>query len=306
MAEVSGRSVEDFLKNYGFGMFSSEAKIMEAERSEISAGLREPQNSRIKWNERNSEIYGAIHFKKLKWDTEFFGFPCAQISFLHSHTGRYDRDLKTNMALLDDFNEWCKTEKIKFAVSKIDERDLAAISALECQDFRFVETVQNMTYKYAQNFEFIKNSCIRRPFKEADMKKLEDIAASSRYDRFHSDPGFAQHVDRFRRTWIYNLCHGLADAVFVAECDKEIAGFIACDSRESGQRLGFVRLIAKDPNYTNRGVGKALVNQAKNWFWNKADIIYTSTQSKNAASLGMYTAAGFRFAATQATLHRWW
>jgi len=66
------------------------------------------------------------------------------------------------------------------------------------------------------------------------------------------------------------------------------------------------QLIAVDKSYQARGVGKALISEAKKWYDERScKFLDVSTQSDNTQALDFYQRNGFAPVYSQITMHKW-
>jgi ribosomal protein S18 acetylase RimI-like enzyme len=89
-------------------------------------------------------------------------------------------------------------------------------------------------------------------------------------------------------------------AIFVARWNELVVGYIVIgisehETRRFGMKWGNIISLAVDPEYHHRGIGKALVAQAMDWFRKqKCEYVQVSTDQNNIAAIRTYEGAGFR------------
>jgi ribosomal protein S18 acetylase RimI-like enzyme len=138
-----------------------------------------------------------------------------------------------------------------------------------------------------------------RPFLDADLPLLEEIARQSHQDsRFYADPAFDRaSCDELYATWIRRSCQGWADSVLVVLCDGLPSGYITCLDYAIG-------LVAVAKHAQGRGLGRQLVNAAQAHFQlGGATCVTVVTQGRNRAARGLYERCGFRVADAQHWYH---
>ena len=145
-----------------------------------------------------------------------------------------------------------------------------------------------------------------RPACAADVTALKVIASKAHTDsRFYSDERFArERCDALYATWIERSVSGWAQAVFVAELDAAVAGYITVHARADS--LAEIGLIAVAESARGKGLGRFLVERALAWA-HEAGLPHTSvvTQGSNVAAQRLYQSAGFRTARVQLWHHLW-
>lgn len=83
------------------------------------------------------------------------------------------------------------------------------------------------------------------------------------------------------------------DVLLVAEIDGKIAGFILTKYHKLTKTGGFIDTLVKE-EYRRRGIGEALVNEAKTKLLDKgATYLYATIQATNSVSKNLFKSAGF-------------
>ena len=133
-----------------------------------------------------------------------------------------------------------------------------------------------------------------------------ETVASIAYRAFQSfrlrvDPQIPESRARHsRREWVRNGFKGRAEAIYVAETENRIVGFALLQSKasrrlseRSTEKIGEIELIAVDPAFHGRGIGKELVAEAIRHYQGRTSEIQVGTQAKNLQAIGLYTRMGF-------------
>ena len=97
---------------------------------------------------------------------------------------------------------------------------------------------------------------------------------------------------------------GRAEAIYVAESDNRIVGFALLRSKVDIEKIGEIELIAVDPAFQGRGIGKGLVAKAIRHYQGKTSEIQVGTQAKNLRAIGLYTRMGFSVIRSELSFHR--
>jgi dTDP-4-amino-4,6-dideoxy-D-galactose acyltransferase len=235
-------------------------------------------------------------YRKLEWDTDFFGFGVARILV---------RDIDEE--ILEAVMRRCKTDGIRVLFYLANVHNATAIHLAETHGFRFVDDRITLNFKFPK--DRIQTDAARidiRGYEEDDIAFLKEIARGSFvHDRFHFDPNFPQEIcDHMRATWIENLCHGLADEVLVAEIENRIGGFISCEIQ--GKDSGHIALTGIAPFAQRQGVGLALTNAALKWFQDRGiKEVVVATQGRNIGAQRLYQSAGFKTCDCAIWFHKW-
>ncbi|TDH28047.1 GNAT family N-acetyltransferase [Segetibacter sp. 3557_3] len=136
--------------------------------------------------------------------------------------------------------------------------------------------------------------------------KLQMLALESGfYSRFNVDPHFnRQQFEGLYTSWLdASIKKQIADAVLVYTLGTAILAFITLSKKNN---LGKIGLLAVDPGYRNKGIGKRLLNAAENWFikqgLSQAEVV---TQLANKPACKLYESAGFRLHSVEHVYHVW-
>jgi ribosomal protein S18 acetylase RimI-like enzyme len=141
---------------------------------------------------------------------------------------------------------------------------------------------------------------------EADFDAVESIAEHSfRYSRFHQDPRIGlQRANKVKRSWMQSYRTGSrGEETIIVEQHGEVAGFLGVLLQS---RTAVIDLIAVDPAFSGRGLGRSLVRGFISRWSEDADRLLVGTQLINIPSIRLYESQGFRMADAQKVLHGHW
>ena len=227
----------------------------------------------------------------LEWDSSFFGIRIARLS---GH--RLTREGAEEAA------RWCFENRIDCAYFLADADDPETAFVAQRSGFDYLDTRLTLECPVPGS---VPPPPSVRPFQASDAEPLRAIARVSHRDsRFYFDPRFPrERCDALYEAWIERSAAGWADAVLVAECDGEAAGYVSC---HLGLDTGSIGLLAVAPARQGRGMGRRLVEAALVFFkargMSRATVV---TQGRNVASQRLYQGCGFRTHAVQLWYHRW-
>lgn len=227
----------------------------------------------------------------LAWDTEFFGFRIARVQ-----ASALSRDDVRQVL------DWCAREKIVCLYFLAGSGDGETTRAVEDAGFHLADI--RVTLDQSLTGPASSSGALRLAA-EADIPELTALAAGQHtLSRFYFDPGFPrERCGALYSTWIEKSCRGDAQAVFIAEEDQRIAGYITCHHDRATGRIG---LGAVAGWARERGVGTRLVSGSLDYFRGQGvNQVTVVTQGRNIAAQRLYTGCGFRVRSVELWYH-WW
>lgn len=237
----------------------------------------------------------------LEWDTTFWGFPIARIrgdTLDHDSIGRIDG--------------WCRRNVVRclYFLARADHQTTTELA--ETSGFRLVDVRMGFRRGLQDATSPVENLALGpvvvRPSRQQDVATLCSIAGQNyRSTRFYYDPGFPRHLcDSLYETWTRVSCDGYAELVLVAELDGEPVGYITCHL-DGEPRAGRIGLLGVHDGARDRGVGRALVLGALEWFRSQAvQAVFVVTQGRNCAAQRLFQRCGFLTASVQLWYHKWY
>jgi ribosomal protein S18 acetylase RimI-like enzyme len=180
--------------------------------------------------------------------------------------------------------------------------DAAAIWAAEAAGMRLVDIGVDSTFDLRRTpLPSQPERPLVREARPEDLAPLQDLAAVAFIrSRFVVDPFFSAEANELlHRTWVKNLFGGLAQAIFVAEIDGQVAGFVSNSLHGDETRIP---LIATNAQFRRAGIGRALIARALNWSAEQgAAHAHVKTQAHNYPALALYHRAGYVISKTELT-----
>ena len=203
---------------------------------------------------------------------------------------------------------------VRFLSVRLPEDAIAALHAVESVGFRIIESFLTFGRKTAGEIPFNGGSDFHvRLALPDEMETVASIAyCAFQSFRLRVDPQIPESRARHsRREWVRNGFKGRAEAIYVAESENRIVGFALLRSKvsrrlpeRSTEKVGEIELIAGDPAFHGRGIGKALVAEAIRHYQGKTSEIQVGTQAKNLRAIGLYTRMGFSVVRSELSFHR--
>lgn len=220
--------------------------------------------------------------KELTWDSNFFGKKIGELilsekSFLN----------------IKDILDKAKTEGFCYIMCRYEKLDISLIKLLTSNGFYLTDigVIWGIDIKkfIASSDRELKDSIIKA--EPSYIPELKEMSSSLYKDsRFYSDPFFNKlDAERLFNSWIENSITGdAADIVFYYP-EK---GYITC---KKDYEIGKIVLIGVVKRWQRRGIGRALVEKALDWFHNEGiKSVQVRTQLKNINAMNFYSGLGFK------------
>ncbi len=230
----------------------------------------------------------------LPWDSEFFGFRIGRLATSRLTPG----SLRATLA-------WAAAEKLRCAYFFAQADDAETLVLAHEGGFRFVDMRMELAVDLPAALDRPASPVLRAAV-AADLPDLEALARISHDDtRFFKDPAFpADRSAELYAAWIRRDFQ--RHRILVATDESgHIAGYVTCQT-ENAPAIGRIGLIAVAETARRRGLGRALVTGALQWFHGEGlRHVRVVTQASNVPAQRVYQSLGFRTAETGATFHRW-
>lgn len=234
--------------------------------------------------------------KFLEWDSAFFGYRIGRII-----------DEFLTPANLEEILTWRRNNQIDCLYFLANLENFETIVLAEQQGFHLTDTRITLEIELTGN-QITQNKAgisIRNAEIE-DIEQLKGIASVNHRDsRFYYDGNFPfQKCDELFAVWIEKSCKGFANAVLVAKNDRIIEGYITCSIDKKGN--GNIGLVGVNQKSQSKGIGRALITSALDWFGNKnISYITVVTQGRNVKAQRLYQRNGFVTRSFKNWYHLW-
>lgn len=229
-----------------------------------------------------------MEFKKLEWDSEFFGFEVAQLSGAvepNDLNEVYQQMAAANISLAYYFAD----QEIHFPSHALYASTLIDIKVLYVKKI-VVSHCDEHVHPYKEDFP--------------SDKLLSLSIESGVYSRFKKDTAIpVSRYEELYKKWIINSVNKqIAEEVLIYETEGEIAGFVTVGIKNNRAELG---IMAVDRNFRGKGIASALMRCAENLMANSYDEMQIVTQKNNLAACKLYDRFGYKILQTEYVYHIW-
>ena len=275
--------------------------------------------SKVALSPKHSNGANRLLWRFLPWDSEVLGCPAGSIEGLWAE-GCYAEQRHRLETVLNACIADAEDHGVRFLSVRLPEDAIAALHAVESVGFRIIESFLTFGRKTAGEIPFVRSEtrnggsdCRVRLAQPEEMETVAAIAHRAFESfRLRVDPQIPESRARHsRREWVRNGFKGRAEAIYVAESENRlrsesprIVGFALLRSKAGTEKTGEIELIAVDPAFHGRGIGKALVAEAIRHYQGKTSEIHVGTQAKNLQAIGLYTRMGFSVVRSELSFHR--
>lgn len=229
----------------------------------------------------------------LEWDSQFFGYPVAKISFGKDEAGK-----------LENVFQQINSENIRLTYLFVnpDDREINKLilkkgCLLADQKVVFAKTTE-------KHYNF-KNTISE--FQETEMtEKILSLALiSGIYSRFRIDKNFINNeFERLYTEWVSNSINKtIACETLVA---MEGSNFIGITTLGEESDYADIGLVAVDENHRGQGIGYDLIHTADNHAFDRGfEKIKVVTQLKNNEACNLYKKCDFQIESITNIYHYW-
>ena len=240
----------------------------------------------------------AIYWRKLDWDTGFFGVSTFRVDYTTWAPGTGYAAIGAAFAALRASLAAQHTSFYLFA--EVPCEDTGVIAGMGSAAWRLIETRITCYRDDLQQFE----PKARYPVRSAgadDIPALRTsaIAAVNHFDRFHADDFFTSaEADSFLGTFVENSVKGFADEVIVpldGPANAFLTGnYVKSPATLASRKIGRMVLSAVSPE--RRGWYVKLIGELSQKFKERGlDTALMTTQATNRAVLKVWERHGYRF-----------
>ena len=233
----------------------------------------------------------------LDWDSNYFGFPIAQI----------EKDTITKYEMDETLN-YCYQNKVRLLQFKCDAHNRDSILQAELNKFHFADLRMIFKAKLDSQQEKKDLPCnmIFRKAKIVDIDLLMNLAEKLYVNsRYYFDTNFPRSkVRNFYRDWVRKAVLSKFDDLAWLLCiENKIVAF--CSVRFFGKKAT-IGLVGVHPGYIGQGIGRLMLHQTLINL-KKHDILQVEvvTQGRNYPAQRLYQKVGFTIQKSQIYYHRW-
>jgi hypothetical protein len=261
----------------------------------------------------HGDAQALVTWRRLVWDTNFFGLPMARIDHI---IGATLDDASAAGDAVAACLEALRAEGVRHVSVRVDAADIAAVSLLEARGFRLMDGLVTYIWRPGRDraSTAVRDRGRIRLVEPRDGEELIDLATTAYRGfrgRFHLDP----HISDAR-----------ADALYVEwarQClSAEMAETVLVSERGDGTLLGFLAFRRREPVSTSTGTAifgaglgacrsdapgayAGLIRAGTRWAHEHAGVAECQTQNYNFPTVRIYEAVGARYVRTEYTLHAW-
>ena len=234
------------------------------------------------------------NYKKLEWDSNFFGFNVALINTVESET-TFERTL----------NE-IRTKNYKLVYIKTEPDNKRSNQLIKKYNGTLVDQKVTFTTGISTiNKELISKNLTEYQYNKLNKQLLNLAYQSGEYSRFRLDKNLPEDTfQRMYKIWIErSVKKEMAEKIFIYKVEDYIAGMITLSV--SGN-TGIIGLIGVDSKFRGRKIGQKLIEKTREYFLLK-DIkkINVVTQFANKIACDFYKKCDFKTSGIENIYHIW-
>ena len=234
-------------------------------------------------------------YTPLEWDTNFFGFPVAQII-------PPVLDRQTLASVLEELREL--GFRLAYWQTPLKDQESRLAGEAEAGYLADHRLTYSMDLQGLEQGDMELNFMVETCRGEAD-QELERLALlSGVHSRFNLDPHISQA--QFEELYLLRLRRALIEedeTVLALRFSGKVVGMVALGERDG---RGDISLLAVDVPFRRRGFGKVLVRASQAWLATRGhDTGQVVTQERNLPARRLYEICGFSLECLDALFHFW-
>ncbi len=234
---------------------------------------------------------------KLKWDTNFWGYPVYIIS---------TRILTKNILYRIDL--LFKNEKVRLLQYLCDCHDRESVILAEKNNFNFKDIRITFECELIDK-QYAKLKCDKefRIAKKSEVKEIQALSKSLyKESRYYFDRNFnKKQVQEFYDQWTYKAIYGTFDDVCFVYCEKQ-KPVAYCTLKYTDHKQATIGLFGVGGTYSGKGYGKKLINNLLVFLsLKKIKKVLVVTQGRNYRAQRLYQNSGFLTKRTELWYHKW-
>jgi len=233
---------------------------------------------------------GSVEF--LEWDSNFF----------NKKIGRFTISDESSKVQLTRLLGLAQNENYELIYLFCNRNILIYKETLDRFHGEFVDT-KVIFYKGTNASDLLNANVSSYTSKHVSKELVQLTLLSGKYSRFNTDSRFGEDAySRMYKEWIEkSVSRKIADEVFIYKKANKTIGFVTVSIND---KIGNIGLIAVDPSYQGKGIGKALLQKASAYVHSKLiQEIQVATQNENIAACNFYIKNGFMIRSEQDIYH---
>jgi len=254
----------------------------------------------------DGRVLGTVCCGRLEWDSGVIGVSAGFVGPFYVDDAHPDA-ARVRKLLLDQSFGWLEGQGVRHLTARLDVNEVGLLHLLEESGFITVDQILHFNLDLRRGGDSSRLAAAEtvegvtyRLHREGDVPRLREIAERAyKYDRFHADELIESgRADRAYGSWVENSCHGLADAVVVAEFEGAPVGFMTLKLNRDAKKflnlsVGKIWLVGVAERMRGTGLARGLMSGALRWFIdNGADVVEVGTQLRNTAGMRFYVKCG--------------
>ena len=237
--------------------------------------------------------------KLLEWDTNYFGFPVAQIQ---------SRTINQNH--LDEALHFCKKHDVRLLQFKCDAHHRGSIILAEKGKFNFVDVRLTLLQTLSKSDDYTNNKLPDLSFRKGEISDISALKAIVTdlytHSRYYFDTNFPRDdVDGFYQNWIEKSVHVQFDDLVCVLCENDFP-IGCCSVSYKTDQMASIGLFGIDSSCGGKGFGKVLIEKVL-FSLSKQEVKTVSvvTQGRNYIAQRLYQRAGFCNEKMEIYYHKW-
>lgn len=268
----------------------------------------EKENEKIWVATYNDEVQGFLIFRSANWDTEFFGYESGRLDEFSVWSTIPEVKNKIITELFSVFLKHAKELKLKFCLASINVWDIDISEVLSKNGFNFIVNWGSCYLKKKNDYSLPDNYSIREASIDDSEKLLDITQYYFKGGRFYLDPNIDnKKVDSLYENLVINSIKDKAAYVKILKTEnQDVVGFFIYKKVDNNSiKIGALRFLVFDPNYTAGGLANSFLSEVSNTLLEDCDIVTSGIELHNVPSLAIHLKSRFKFNHSRNAFHGW-
>lgn len=258
----------------------------------------------------DSTLVCYFQIKKLDWDSNHFGFNCAQLKHLYIDSNVYDKIINSLLIKIkNELFEYLTDVNFKLIFCDVDTSPIKN-HFLQILGFKYIVNWIDGFVPVSKDLKDEISYDIS--LNENEIEIIAEIAKHNYFKggRFYTDPEFEENdINNMYYSLVKNAYSNDELVLTIKHNGKPVGAFISKQvikyTEFNNLKVAHLRFLVVDNKYRGMNFGDKLFKAILNHFCDKCDIVVTGLETCNIVSLNLHNKYRFKYNYTHNAYHLW-